>query len=200
MVSSLQELPAIMEVTIPSMTRALLIATNMHLLTTQSLQTAKSSSKSVILGELRDTLDPTLISQLVATHYHNPTSIISMIMDTHMLNKMMASFGLDQKTFTLSQIFWQTIQMSRHWVGTMHGTSLSMMMAQVANQANGTGATVVLDTLPRSLTTQMSQTPSMQVCILGWQELMVQLQLALANAYNPGMTCIRSLGLETVLL
>ena len=74
-------------------------------------------------------------------------------------------------------------------------------MVQVANQANGTGADpVVLDTLPRSLTTQMSQTPSMQVCILGWQELMVQLQLALANAYNPGMTCIRSLGLETILL
>ena len=74
-----------------------------------------------------------------------------------------------------------------------------MMMEQVANLANGTGAIVVLDTLPLSLTTEMSQTPSMLVCILGWQGLMVQPRLALANAYNLGMTYIRSSGLETTL-
>jgi hypothetical protein len=77
-------------------------------------------------------------------------------MDIHMLNKMMASFGLDQKTFTLSQISSQTIQMLLHWVGTTHGISLSMMMEQVVNLANGTGADqIVLDTLARSLTTEM---------------------------------------------
>ena len=112
----------------------------------------------------------------------------------------MASFGLDQKTFTLSQISSQTIQMLLHWVGTTHGISLSMMMEQVASLANGTGADqIALDTLPLSLTTEMLLTPSMLVCILGCQGLMVQPQVALANAYNPGMTCIHSSGLATLL-
>ena len=105
MASSLQELPAQMEVTTPSMIKASLIAINMQLSTMQPLQTAKSSSKFVILGDPKDIMVHTLILPLATMRYLNPTWIGSITMDTHMLNKMMASFGLDQKTFTLSQIF-----------------------------------------------------------------------------------------------
>jgi len=73
-----------------------------------------------------------------------------------------------------------------------------MMMEQVVNLANGTGAAqIVLDTLAQSQTTLMYQTSFMLACILGCQEPMAQPRLAQAHAYNPGTTCIRSLGMET---